>query len=113
MIARDFLVLSLATSLCTIPQLTHAASVQGRSTRQLDRRYVATSRWDPVFNAPAGSAGQQFEMSVDNGVSWQADARAMPFGLRATVGYREAHNTDSAFIAKVSYNSQLSSAHTL
>jgi len=76
------------------------ASSSGSEGLHLDRRFQRWTNWRVTLNAPSGSTGDVFEMSVDNGVSWQANARNMPLGPQSTVGFRRKDDPDSAFIAK-------------
>jgi hypothetical protein len=55
-----------------------------------------------VINGPTGSAGQTFETSLDNGVSWKAGADSMPLDAQSVVGFRKANEQASAVIVKVS-----------
>jgi hypothetical protein len=58
-----------------------------------------------VINGPSGSAGQAFETTLDDGVSWKAGADSMALDAQSVVGFRKANEQDSAVIVKVSHAS--------
>jgi hypothetical protein len=54
-----------------------------------------------ILDGPIGAANQTFQMTVDNGKTWTGNARNMPLGGKATVGFRASNSPETAFIAKV------------
>jgi hypothetical protein len=60
-----------------------------------------------ILDGPLGASGQTFEMTVDNGKTWTGDARNMPLGSQATVGFRVNGSESTAFIAKVRFFSTI------
>jgi hypothetical protein len=108
MITSALFALATATCVWAGPALSPSSDIPRRAL-SLSSRYEGTSytNWFPTISGPTGSAGQKFQESVDNGASWQNNARNMPLDGQSTVGYRLKNNPQSSFIAKVSENSHL------
>jgi hypothetical protein len=101
MITSALFALATATCVWAGPTLSPSSDIPRRAL-SLSSRYEGTSytNWFPTINGPTGSAGQKFQESVDNGASWQNNARNMPLDGQSTVGYRLKNNPQSSFIAK-------------
>jgi hypothetical protein len=52
-------------------------------------------------SGPTGAAGQTFEMTIDDGATWQDDARNMPLGADSTVGFRLTGDNSTSVVHKV------------
>jgi hypothetical protein len=89
-----FATLALASAAIAAPQ-------DAAPLRMLGKR--AWTNMEATTSGPTGAAGQTFEMTIDNGASWQNNARNMPLGAGSTVGFRRTGDNSTSVIHKVCF----------